>query len=109
MKLIHDIINAKILNLEKIHDYLQLGTDKGTINIYNHSFYYENECMYDISSLSEEKIKYHIIINAFYEELKHIKLELDNGIVMVVSIAEEDYLSPEAMNIHSCSGEIIVL
>ena len=102
------LINAQIIGIQQIHDYWQVMTDKGGINIYNPVNYYtvNNDC-YNLELLSDGIIN-QIIIDVAFWELKYLSFELDNKNSIKVSLVDNDYSGPEAFEIWLDTGEIIV-
>ncbi|KJS23589.1 MAG: hypothetical protein VR72_00285 [Clostridiaceae bacterium BRH_c20a] len=108
-KVLTSLRNAKIVGIQQIHDYWQVITDKGGINIYNPVKYYttDNDC-HDLENSQLDDILNHVIVGITAEELKYLSFELDNNSLITVSLADNDYNGPEAFDIHLDTGEIIV-
>lgn len=101
--------NAKIVGIQQIHDYWQVITDKGGINIYNPVKYYtaDND-WHDLGHFQLDNILDHIIVDITAEALKYLSFELDNKSSIKVSLADYDCNGPEAFDIHLNTGEVIV-
>jgi hypothetical protein len=108
-KVLNNLKNTKIIGIQQIHDYWQIITDKGGINIYNPVKYYtaNNDC-YDLGYLQIGDILNHTIVEITAEEQKYLSFKLDNQSSIAVSLADNDYNGPEAFDIHLDTGEIIV-
>lgn len=107
---IKGLINAKILGIEKVYDYWQVCTDKGMINIYNPvKFVSQQNESRDLDETCIEELVKHNIINLVFKTLECIRFEVDDKKVIIVSLAEIDYIGPEAVSIHFNSGEVVVL
>jgi hypothetical protein len=100
--------NARILRIQKSHDYWQIMTDRGIINIYNPVRYCtETGSFLDLEHLQFGDIVNHAVTNIIECE-KRLCFELDNDSSVIISLANSDYCGPEAFDIHLDSGTIIV-
>ncbi len=108
-KILNRLKNAKIIGVQQIHDYWQVITDKGGINIYNPVTYcsVDNDC-HDLGHLQIDDILDHIIVEITVERFKYLSFKLDNQGSITVSLADNDYNGPEAFDVHLDTGEIIV-
>ncbi len=104
-KTIYDIIDSTIKEIKNVEDYYQIYMDNGIINIYNPFKVYENT---SIVSENFNKICNNKIIDVQYLEEEFIKIILENGYGIKISILDEDFSESEAINIYFDSGEIIV-
>ncbi|MDH6670713.1 hypothetical protein ACXFAU_16655 [Paenibacillus glucanolyticus] len=99
------IEQAVITNVEQVHDYFQIVSTKFTLNIYN-SFYvkYNNMTSNDYEMLVGKVIK-----TIELTEKEALVLELKDKIYICISLANEDYLGPEAVHIKFNTGEVIII
>lgn len=103
------LIGTKIKNFIKVYDYNQIITEKGIINIYNPLEYYIiNRNQFVLSNIHELNLINTTITNIKFKTKKHLIFEINYKIILKVSLASEDYISPEAISIHFNTGEVLI-
>lgn len=106
---INELRNTSILKVQKVHDYWQIHTDKGRINIYNPATYHTTlGKSFDLEHIHSDDIINRIIINVFIENERYLCFKLDNESAIIISLADNDYSGPEAFCIYLNTGVIIV-
>jgi hypothetical protein len=108
-KMISDLKDAKIIDMQQIHDYLQIATTKGKINIYNTIKYFtaDKVCL-ELCQPHFKDIIDCIIIDIEYEEFRYLSFKISNENSIAISLDDNDYNGPEAFYIILNSGEMIV-
>ena len=102
--------NAKILGIQKTHDYWFITTDKGGLSIYNPVKHRtENGVFLDLEHLRFDDIVNCVVINIIILDGKSVSIELDNKSSIVVSLVENDYCGPEAFCLYLYDGPMIVV
>lgn len=97
-KLSH-LVYKKIQEVRVVEDYLQLVfINNSVLNIYN-SYRYNGEC---ISSIKTQEI---ISIN---ENNEQITLSFSNKFCLIISLKDDDYKSPEAIELIKKGKETII-
>jgi hypothetical protein len=96
---------AVITNVELVHDYFQIVSTKFILNIYNPFHVKYN----NITTNNHEMLLGKIIKTVELTEKKALVLELKDNIFICISLADYDYLGPEAVQITFNTGEIIVI
>ncbi|WP_375105175.1 hypothetical protein ACDZ28_15980 [Paenibacillus sp. RS8] len=96
---------AIITNVEQVHDYFQINSTKFILNIYN-SFHVKCN---NITSNNNELLLGKVIKTAELTEEKALVLELKDNILIHISLAADDYLGPEAVQIKFSTGEVILI
>lgn len=91
--LIEKLIGAEITEIQHIHDYFQILTDKGTINIY-------------VNAEISDSIVNCKIVGIEYNE-NYMRFDLDNNQSVIIPLDSQDNL-PEYFSVHLNTGEIIV-
>jgi hypothetical protein len=107
-KILNGLRNAKIVGIQQTHDYWQIITDKGGVNIYNSVKYCTNDGAFELKYLPLLDILNRFIVNITVEDTEYMNFELDNKSLIKISLADNDYNGPEAFDIHLDTGEIIV-
>lgn len=106
-KNIFDIIGDTIRKIKCVEDYHQIFINRGIINIYNPFKLYKNNVIVDENLIY--KVSNVKIADVQYVEEQFLKIILENEYGIKISLLNEDYCTPEAINIYFASGEIIVL
>ena len=108
-KSINDIVGSEILEYEKIWDYVQIITDKGTINLYNPvNFYLKNGEAIEIKEALSNILNC-VITNLIILPNKYFGIEISNNVVIRVSLEDNDYSGPEAACINFENGGTVVV
>jgi len=103
----NELRNAKILRIQKVHDYWQIFTDKGIVNCYNPAIY--RTTTGDSLDLEHWRdIVNRVVTNILIIEEKALCFVLDNESSIEISLAPGDYFGPEAFEISLDSGVTIV-
>ncbi|MCM1506687.1 MAG: hypothetical protein NC177_06085 [Ruminococcus flavefaciens] len=92
--LLEKLIGAEITGINRTHDYWQILTDKGTINIYGH-----------VSSETFHSAVNCTISGVQYNE-DYLRFDLDNKQSVMISLDSPDGL-PEYFSVYLNTGEII--
>lgn len=92
--LLEKLINSKITEINHIHDYWQILTNKGIINIYGNV---NSEIFHSITNC--------IITGVQYNE-NYIRFDLNNNQSVMISLDSPDSL-PEYFSVYLNTGEII--
>ncbi len=102
-------LEKKYLNkIEKVEDYYQIYIETAVINVYNPMEIYDlNENV--ILKKEWHKINKRRILKIYYNESSFMKIELDNQNIIFISLLDDDYSSPEAIEVNFNSGKIIVI
>ena len=101
--------NAKILEIQKTHDYWFITTDKGGLSIYNPVKYRtENGVFLDLEHLRLDDIVNCVVTNIIILDGNELCIKLDNGSSIAISLVEDDYYGPEAFCLDLDTGETIV-
>lgn len=90
--LLEKLIGAEITGIKRIHDYRQILTDKGTVNIYGSS---------EISDYAVNRT----ITGVQYND-DYLRFDLDNKQSVMISLDSPDGL-PEYFSVYLDTGEII--
>ena len=101
--------NLTITEIKRVHDYWQIYTDKGGININNPIVYIKFNKRYELTNSIIDAIIGKKIVRVKVKEFKFISLVMENKGELIISLLDDDYSCPEAMEIYLNSGEIIVI
>lgn len=90
------LIYATVTEIKSIHDYFQILTDKGTINIYGH-----------VNSEIFDSIINCKIIDVKYDTENYLCLDFNNNQSVIISLDSPDNMT-KYFSIYLNTGEIIV-
>lgn len=107
------LVGTTINGLAFIHDYFQIFTDRGGMNINNPLSIFDkrDNKTKDITSMDIASIQALIqgenIVSVDFSEGKYVKFILNNDVQINVSLLDEDYTCPEAIDIRNDEAIII--
>jgi len=96
---------AIITKVELVHDYYQVDSTKFILNIYNP---FNVKCN-KIISTNYEILLGKMIKTVELTEKEALVLELEDDISIYISLADNDYLGPEAVQFTFNIGEVVVI
>ncbi|WP_373229308.1 hypothetical protein [Cohnella sp.] len=99
------IEKAVITNVKEVHDYFQLTSTNFLLNIYN-SFHVKCN---NIILNNHEMLLGKVIKTVKIIDTEALLLELEDNIIICISLADDDYSGPEAVQIKFNTGETIVI
>ena len=109
VKSINDMIGAVIFDFVEIHDYKQIVTDKGIINLYNpvRCYLQHGDSMSFMKALKISSN--HVITRIVLETNEHLIFEICDKIIVDLSLNTDECLGSEAASIHFDTGETMVV
>lgn len=95
---LEQLIGMKIVSIEPVLDYWQVELSHACISAYN-----KLELSHPIADLLGA-----IVEMVSYQEERQLDVELSNGCWLSICLEPEQYVGPEAFNVHFASGQIVV-
>ena len=106
-KIIKDLIGAKIIETIEVYDYKQIVTDMGIISLFNpvKCYMLQGRALGFAEIVNElENLK---ITGVFFQQCSFLKFEINNQLIVDISLKDGDYSGPESTVINFFTGEIV--